>query len=98
MQKGQDKKRCFSLQDTRTQNKRETLCIMPQALRPKESIEGAKNQWMKDVIVFRDQCGAKVEYTDQGKASDFLKDMNNDLDNDMMDMALMNQDIAKVQG
>lgn len=60
-------------------------------------MEGAKNQWMKDVIQFRDQCGAKVEYSDAGQGSEFLAGMKGDLSADIMDMALMDQDVDKVQ-
>lgn len=70
---------------------------MPQALRKGESQEGAKNQWMKDIIVFRDMCGTKVDYTDEGGSSPFLDAMNKDLSTDIMDMALMDQDVNKLQ-
>lgn len=43
---------------------------------------------MKDIIVFRDMCGTKVDYSDQGASSPFLDAMNKDLSNDIMDMAL----------
>ena len=51
---------------------------------------------MKGIIGFRDMCGTKVDYTDQGGSSPFLDKMNNDLSTDIMDMALMDQDVTKV--
>jgi hypothetical protein len=52
---------------------------------------------MKDIIVFRDMCGTKVDYSDQSASSPFLDAMNKDLSNDIMDMALNDQDVNKVQ-
>lgn len=52
---------------------------------------------MKDVIQFRDQCGVKVDYTDEGKGSEFLNGMKGDLNSDIMDLALEDQDVDKVQ-
>jgi hypothetical protein len=45
-------------------------------LRKGESQETVKNQWMKDIITFRDKCKAKTAYTFGGEdASDFVNDM-----------------------
>jgi hypothetical protein len=49
-------KKCFVLTDKRSEKKREVLCIMPEGLRKGENIETLKNDWIKDIIQFRDQC------------------------------------------
>lgn len=72
--------------------------MMPQALRKGESQETVKNQWMKDIITFRDKCKAKTAYTFGGEdASDFINDMAQNLDNDKMTLDIQNQDISKIQ-
>ena len=44
-------------------------------LRKGETYEGNKNQWIKDIMVFRDQCGQTVEYSDGGRESGEIEGM-----------------------
>lgn len=57
-------KKCFILFDSRTTDKRITLCIMPENLRHGESMESAKVQWMKDITMFKEWCHHKYRFTE----------------------------------
>lgn len=50
---------------------------------------------MKDIIMFRDQCGPAVKYSDAPN-SPFVEGMQQDLNHDMMDLADVDKDVSKV--
>jgi len=56
-------KKCFTIFDNRTTDKRLTLCIMPENLRHGESMESAKTQWMKDIVMFKEWCHHNPRFT-----------------------------------
>ena len=47
-------------------------------------MESAKNQWMKDITIFKDQCNVNTKFTDDD--SPFVDKMKKDLDDDVMSL------------
>lgn len=62
------KSKCFKLTDQRVHTKTTTLCVMPTGLRKGETLDGAKTQWMKDIVTFRDLCKPETKWTDIPKS------------------------------
>lgn len=52
---------------------------------------------MKDIMIFKDQCQAKVAYSDEGKTSDFVDGLKADLDNDVSEMSADNMKVDKIE-
>lgn len=53
-------------------------------------------QWMKDILIFKDQCQANVTYTD-GNDSPFVADMKAELSGDMVEMSNQNLRVDKLE-
>ncbi len=89
-----DRQRCLVVSDSRSQ-KHLTLCVMPQALQRGESIQSDRDTWMRDIALFRDQCGQEVKYSDAAD-SPFVAGLQQDLDHDVLDLADAEKETAKV--
>lgn len=47
---------CIVLSDMRDSTKRATLCVMPTAVKAGQTIEKARDEWINEIMFFRDKC------------------------------------------
>jgi len=61
-QPGQNQNECFNLVDQKDYKHKQTICVFPASVEEHQSLEQARDQWIKDIHVFRDKCWEKPQF------------------------------------
>lgn len=58
---------CIVLSDMRDPAKRATLCVMPTAVKIGQTIEKFRDEWIDDIMFFRDKCKDTNKYVEESE-------------------------------